>query len=90
MEPRLMNFPGTHQTCYADWSRCVLSYYPFGPKYQLNGDIVAVFYENKKIAEYDFSTGKAFLVHSEVHSLEKIGKIPNFEEFDIDNLLYKE
>lgn len=85
-----MNFPGTHQTGYADWSRCVLSFYPYNLKYQRNGNIIAVFYENKKVAEYDFNTGTASAILSEAHSLKEIGKIPNFEEFDVDTLLQVE
>lgn len=85
-----MDFHGTNQTCYSDWSHCVLSFYPFNPKYQRNNNIIAVFSDNQKIAEFDFDTGTGYVVSSKVYNLEEVGKLPNFEEFDLDTLLYIE
>lgn len=85
-----MDFHGAQQTCYADWSRCVLSYYPYNPKYQRNGDSIEVYYDSQKVAEFEFDTGRGYIVPAPAHTPEEVGKLPNYTNFDIDNLLLVE
>lgn len=83
----VMRLEGQQQTCYADWSRAVLTFYPHNPKFARNGDIIEVWYDDKQVAEFNFGNGKGQIIHAKQHNLEEVGKIPNFEPFDLDSMV---
>lgn len=89
MTEKRLDFIGAHQTCYSDWARSVLEFYPYNPRFKTeNKDIVAVFYNNDKIAEYNFETGKGFIIEkNKKHDLSKIEQLPQFQEIEIDRLI---
>ena len=90
MEKR-MDFPGAMQTTYSDWAKTLISYYPFNPRFALDdtGTKTQVFYENKQVAEFDFSTGTGFLLFDDdkMYGLDAVGTLPNFEPFNIESML---
>ena len=85
-----MESKGAQQTGYADWAKTMLENYPYNPTFQRNGKIVNVFYNNEQVGQYDFSRGMGSVtLVDQNHSLKDVGKLPNYQEFDIDSLLQK-
>lgn len=90
MESRKIGFSGMTQTCYSEWSKTVLEYYPQDIKFQYeeDHDVSAVYHGQHRVAEYDFSSGTGYVTESgNKRRIEEVGRTPNFEEFDVDNLI---
>lgn len=85
---RVMESTGTQQTGYADWAKAVLMNYPYNPTFKKNGQVVNVFFNGEPVGQYDFSRGMGSVVLGDKnHSLKEIGKLQNYEEFDLDTII---
>lgn len=60
MSKRIQDFPGNFDTTYDAWANFLVNNFP---DYQLknNGDVVECYYDNEKIAEYDFKESRGFV-----------------------------
>ena len=85
---RTMESRGTQQTGYADWAKTVLLNYPFNPTFKKNGQIINVFFNDEPVGQYDFGRGMGSVVlEDKNHSLKEVGKLQNYEEFDLDTII---
>jgi len=85
---RRIDILGLQQTSYADWSRAVLSNYPFNPKFQKQGSRIVVFVNNKKVAFFDFEQGMGSMsVSPDGDQASAVGTYPSLQKIDIDNYL---
>ena len=82
-----MDFSGSQQTCYSDWGRTVLEFFP-DPKFSLNGERVHVFWRGEEVGYYDFGTGRAFLKDGfPIHPPSVVGNYQSFTPIDIDSFI---
>ncbi len=79
-----MDFLGAQQTCFSDWGRTLLEFFP-NVKFNIHGEVVHVFRDNEKVGHYDFSTGMGHLIDGQtVQPPSAIGRFPSFSPIDID------
>lgn len=89
MASKRLNFPGNHQTTYADWAKSVLQSWPNSIRFAVGDDgRIEAYYGNDVIAEFHFSTGTGWTTeNSDPEPIEE-RDIPQFMEFDVDTLRY--
>lgn len=82
-----MDFSGAQQTCFSDWGRTVLEFFP-NAKFNIEGEKVHVFRDDENVGHYDFSTGMGHLIDGQtVHPASDVGRYPSFSAIDIDTLI---
>lgn len=89
MASNTINFPGTHQTTYSDWAKTVISRYPSTARYSVESYCILVYSGTDVVGEYNFQTGKGYVVENILSEVSETLEIDNFTEFDVDNLMYK-
>ena len=84
-----MNFAGAQQTCFSDWGRTVLEFFP-NAKFNITGETVHVFRDSEDVGHYDFSTGTGHLADGNpVLPSSAVGRFPSFSPIDIDTFIQK-
>ena len=82
-----MDFAGAQQTCFSDWGRTLLEFYPTA-KFNIKGERVHVYKDNAVVGHYDFSTGTGHLVDAPViMTPDAVGRFPSFTPIDIDTFI---
>ena len=82
-----MEFSGAQQTCFSDWGRTVIEFFPQA-KFGIDGEKVLVFEDNAEVGHYDFSTGTGSLVSTNgPQPPENVGRLPSFTPIDIDSFI---
>ena len=84
-----MDFQGSQQTCYSDWARMVITFYPdIKFKNAPEEDKVLVFSGEEEIAFFNFGNGTGYILNgTNKEGLTQIGKTPQLSVFDIDSMI---
>lgn len=82
-----MNFAGAQQTCFSDWGRMVLEFFPEA-KFSIDGKKVHVFRDNVDVGYYDFGSGTGHLDDGyPIQPPEAVGRFPSFAPINIDDFI---
>lgn len=82
-----MDFAGAQQTCFSDWGRTVVEFFP-NAKFSKYDEVVHVFLDGLMVGHYNFATGTGQLVDGyKVQPPESVGRFASFEPIDIDTFI---
>jgi len=85
----MMHFAGAQQTCFSDWGRTVLEFFPTA-KFNIKGEIVHVYRDDIDVGHYDFSNGTGHLDDGNpIQPPSAVGRFPSFVPIDIDMFIQK-
>jgi hypothetical protein len=84
-----MHFAGAQQTCFSDWGRTAIEFFPTA-KFNIAGEVVHVFRDDKDVGHYDFSKGTGFLEDGNpIQPPTAVGRFDSFAPIDVDTLIQK-
>ena len=82
-----MDFAGAQQTCFSDWGRTVLEFFPT-PKFSIHDEVVLVFYNDTNVGHYNFGTGTGYLADGyERQDAGVVGRFASWQDISIDDFI---
>ena len=82
-----MDFVGAQQTCFSDWGRTVIEFFP-NAKFNIEKDTVYVYRDGEQVGHYDFSTGTGKL--NDGHAIQPpsaVGRFTSFSPINIETFI---
>lgn len=82
------NYTGVYGTTYTDWAKQVLVRFSTDVKFSKDGEVINVMLDDRKVAEFDFSTATGYIEASDQeYSLDDMNNAGMFEELKLSDVI---